>query len=150
MTSIPSEDRGTHLSSTETTQASGKHVDTLVVALMQRYFVLKDEYKQLNKDRAKFMETYKCTDMRSDDPYEPPTPCLEIFRDSMRNWEVKFCDQCNQRHMFYSKRQSNAHERSSILRVVRKHVQVTDMKPSDPSKQTEGAKSPNHQPKRKG
>lgn len=27
---------------------------------------------------------------------------------------------------------------------------VTDMKLSDPSKQTEGAKSPNHQPKRKG
>lgn len=85
---------------------------------MTQYFLLKIENTKLRQERREFMQTYHCLDMRSESDYEPPITCIDIFRGSARNWEVKFCEPCNRRYLFYVKLKDNAHKRSTLARQI--------------------------------
>lgn len=86
--------------------------------VMQRYFLLKDQYKRLNNARKEFMQDYKCENQRSDDPYnEPPMPC------TMRNYGGVLvsdaCEPCKRRDWYYRERGKNSRHRGQLLRKAR-------------------------------
>jgi hypothetical protein len=94
---------------------------TEVVPLMREYFVLKDQMSRLREARHGFMETYSCLSPRSDDPMEPPTPCVyRAYGES--ELEGDACEPCKRRHWFYTERKKNAQRRGVIMRTVRHRV----------------------------
>lgn len=101
-----------------------------VTDLMRIYFQLKDQARAIRSERNKYMTENECLL-----PHASATgDCISQLQESMMGFTL--CEVCEKRNAWYMERQQLSHQRSSIIRKIRRLVQVTDMASKGPNATT--------------